>query len=53
MPLGPTPPKEMLYIEAGRFSGQLWVPVVAAPAMRVDPEVPHPHNAGERLEREP
>src|SRR5580658_9496598 len=39
--------------EAGRFSGQLWVPVAAAPGIRVDPEVPHPHDAGKRLEREP
>ena len=39
--------------EAGRFSIQLWARVLAAPAIRVDPEVPHAHDAGERLEREP
>src|SRR5438309_2103792 len=37
--------------EAGRFSIQLWARVLAAPAIRVDPEVPHAHDAGERLER--
>jgi hypothetical protein len=31
--------------EAGRFSGQLWAPVVAAPVIRMDPEVPHPHDS--------
>src|SRR5437016_5655878 len=36
-----------------RFSIQLWARVLAAPAIRVDPEVPHAHDAGERLEREP
>jgi len=39
--------------EAGRFSGQLWALVVAVPPIRVDPEVPHPHDDGEGIEREP